>query len=225
MDVDMDSLTPPAKQAHGPSAATEGIEEYRGDKALAQAQASAKPRQAERVSESASLQKGDGSEHDREADAHNSLGRMAINYIIGGAREESGSQTSRRNSILDRPDILLSYAQVIFNASILLVFLYLLFGLVWTVQHDVTEKVREYEIEYLGEIASCSTAYAANHCGTSQQAPALTEACGSWQRCAARDPKIVGRARVTAETFAEILNGFVDVVSWKTMVRVGFLPR
>lgn len=28
----------------------------------------------------------------------------------------------------------------------------------------------------------------------------------------------MGRARVTAETFAEILNGFVDVVSWKTMV-------
>lgn len=51
------------------------------------------------------------------------------------------------------------------------------------------------------------------------QAPALTEACEAWRRCAARDPTVVGRARVTAETFAEILNGFVDVVSWKTMVR------
>ena len=40
----------------------------------------------------------------------------------------------------------------------------------------------------------------------------------TWERCAARDPTVVGRARVTAETFAEILNGFVDVVSWKTMV-------
>lgn len=50
------------------------------------------------------------------------------------------------------------------------------------------------------------------------QAPALTEACATWQRCAARDPTVVGRARVTAETFAEILNGFVDAVSWKTMV-------
>lgn len=29
---------------------------------------------------------------------------------------------------------------------------------------------------------------------------------------------MVGRARVTAETFAEILNGFVDAVSWKTML-------
>jgi hypothetical protein len=29
----------------------------------------------------------------------------------------------------------------------------------------------------------------------------------------------VGRVRVGAETFAEILNGFVDVISWKTMVR------
>ena len=28
----------------------------------------------------------------------------------------------------------------------------------------------------------------------------------------------VGRARVGAETFAEICNGFVEVISWKTMV-------
>ena len=34
----------------------------------------------------------------------------------------------------------------------------------------------------------------------------------------ARDPTVVGRARVAAETFAEILNGFVDVISWKSMV-------
>ena len=41
---------------------------------------------------------------------------------------------------------------------------------------------------------------------------------GHWQRCSARDPANVGRARVAAETVAEIVNGFVDVVSWKSML-------
>lgn len=74
------------------------------------------------------------------------------------------------------------------------------------------------DADYLGEIASCSSAYAQNRCGTEAQAPALSELCESWKRCSARDPTVVGRARVTAETFAEILNGFVDAVSWKTML-------
>lgn len=49
-------------------------------------------------------------------------------------------------SVLERPELLLTYAQVLFNASIIFVFLYLLFSLVWTVQRDVSQKVREYEL-------------------------------------------------------------------------------
>ena len=119
---------------------------------------------------------------------------------------------------LPRPETLLTYAQVVFNLSILVVFLYLLLNIVLTIQHDVSQKVREYELDYLGEMSSCEARYTSNRCGSDMQAPALSEACEAWRRCASRDPTVVGRARVTAETFAEILNGFVDVVSWKTML-------
>lgn len=119
---------------------------------------------------------------------------------------------------LPRPETLLTYAQVVFNLSILVVFLYLMLNIVLTIQHDVSQKVREYELDYLDEISSCEARYTSNRCGSDMQAPALSEACEAWRRCASRDPTVVGRARVTAETFAEILNGFVDVVSWKTML-------
>lgn len=33
-----------------------------------------------------------------------------------------------------------------------------------------------------------------------------------------RDPAVIGRAKVGAETFAEVINSFVDHISWKTMV-------
>ncbi|KAI3618395.1 hypothetical protein CBS9595_002758 [Malassezia furfur] len=151
----------------------------------------------------------------------------ARDYLYARSSRSDAPAAEPRPGLLDRPEVFLTYAQVIFNASILLVFLYLLFCMVYTVQRDVSQKVHEYEIgtwmshtEYLGEIAACSSAYETNRCGTELQAPALAEACATWQRCASRDPTVVGRARVTAETFAEILNGFVDAVSWKTMVRL-----
>ncbi|WFD49392.1 hypothetical protein GLX27_004072 [Malassezia furfur] len=142
----------------------------------------------------------------------------ARDYLYARTSRSDAPSSEPRAGLLDRPEVFLTYAQVIFNASLLLVFLYLLFCVVYTVQRDVSQKVREYEIEYLGEIAACSSAYETNRCGTDLQAPALAEACATWQRCASRDPTVVGRARVTAETFAEILNGFVDAVSWKTML-------
>lgn len=35
-----------------------------------------------------------------------------------------------------------------------------------------------------------------------------------------RDPLAIGRAQVGAETFAGVVNSFVDPISWKTMVRL-----
>ena len=34
----------------------------------------------------------------------------------------------------------------------------------------------------------------------------------------ARDPRVVGRARVGAGVLAEVVNGFVEEISWKTLV-------
>lgn len=37
-----------------------------------------------------------------------------------------------------------------------------------------------------------------------------------------RDPTKVGRAKVGAELIAEVVNGFVEPISWKTLVRLRF---
>ncbi|GAC96540.1 hypothetical protein PHSY_004120 [Pseudozyma hubeiensis SY62] len=150
-----------------------------------------------------------------------SITKYAVNYILPNAvsplpHQHQGSSGSATN-FMDKPELLLGYAQFIFNATILWAFLYLLYNFVRMVQKDVAEKVRSYEMDTLSEITACAAAYTANRCGTELQAPALANACKNWERCSARDPAVVGTARVTAETFAEILNGFVDSVSWKTM--------
>lgn len=43
--------------------------------------------------------------------------------------------------------------------------------------------------------------------------------CGVWETCMNRDPTKVGRAKVGAELIAEVVNGFVEPISWKTLVR------
>lgn len=77
----------------------------------------------------------------RKALQHRSFSARARDYLQG--RRVDGEP---RPKLLERPEVLLTYAQVIFNASILVVFLYLLFCMVYTIQRDVSQKVHEYEI-------------------------------------------------------------------------------
>ena len=49
--------------------------------------------------------------------------------------------------------------------------------------------------------------------------PALVDQCGAWATCMQRDPTRIGRATVTAELLAEIVNSFMETITWKTLVR------
>lgn len=79
-----------------------------------------------------------------------SITKYAVTYILPNAvsplpNQPVMSSTSTVN-YMDKPALLLGYAQLIFNASILSTFLYLLYHVVRTVQRDVAEKVRAYEM-------------------------------------------------------------------------------
>lgn len=65
----------------------------------------------------------------------------------------------------------------------------------------------------------CSKEYLENRCAPNTRVPAMEKACVAWEKCMNRDPTVVGRARVSAETFAEIINSFIEPISYKTMVR------
>ncbi|EJD04486.1 uncharacterized protein FOMMEDRAFT_19705 [Fomitiporia mediterranea MF3/22] len=117
----------------------------------------------------------------------------------------------------DTPYILLGYLQFMFNLSLILVFLYLLVQFIFTVQHDVEQRIGEYSMDILQEITTCAQLYKQNLCDTSP-IPAMLHQCATWETCMNRDPKVVGRARVGAEMLAEVVNGFVEPISWKTLL-------
>jgi len=118
---------------------------------------------------------------------------------------------------VDTPQVLLGYLQFFFNLSLVMVFLYLLVQFILTVQRDVGHRISEYSMEIVQEIGMCATQYRNNLC-ENNPVPAMIQQCASWKTCMDRDPTMVGRARVGAELIADVINGFVEPISWKTLV-------
>lgn len=117
----------------------------------------------------------------------------------------------------DTPQVLLGYLQFFFNLSLVMVFLYLLVQFILTVQRDVEHRISEYSMDIVQEIGMCATQYRNNLCDNNP-VPAMIQQCASWKTCMDRDPTMVGRARVGAELIADVINGFVEPISWKTLV-------
>ena len=100
----------------------------------------------------------------------------------------------------------------------MIVVLYLLTSFLRTIQADVDTKVRQFSQKKLSEISDCTNQFTANRCGTGYRVPAVETLCASWEACMSQDPDEVGRARVSAQTFAEILNSLIEPISYKAMV-------
>ncbi|KAH3676216.1 hypothetical protein WICPIJ_009176 [Wickerhamomyces pijperi] len=116
------------------------------------------------------------------------------------------------------PYILSLYLQLFFNVVIVSVILYFIYIFISTVKADVENKVDSYASDIIQEIALCTREYHMNHCLPGQRVVALETVCSNWERCMNRDPTALGRAKIGAETFAEIINGFIKPISWKTMI-------
>lgn len=96
--------------------------------------------------------------------------------------------------------------------------LYLAFSATRTVLHDAQLKVDERLQVMVSEIALCSRQYIDNRCSPDLRVPAMEKACMEWETCMSRDPSTTSRARLHAETIAEILNGFFGAISTRTYV-------
>ena len=117
----------------------------------------------------------------------------------------------------DAPSIIAKYLQVFFNAVILGGCLYMFWSFYATIRADVDRASEDAMAEVLAEMATCSRNYIENRCAADTRLPALETVCSNWELCMNRDPKAVKRARLSAHTFAEIFNSFVEPISLKTM--------
>jgi len=117
------------------------------------------------------------------------------------------------------PHILSFYAQLLLNVFIVFFIIYIIYSFWSTIRSDVDKKSQEAAAEILAEMAVCAQNYRENRCERDTRVPAMETVCVNWEKCMNRDPRSVGRARVSAHTFAEIFNSFIEPISYKAMVR------
>ena len=116
------------------------------------------------------------------------------------------------------PDVLSRYAQFVLNLFFVALLIVIMYCSWATIRSDVDEASREVAAETMAEMVLCTREFKANKCDSADRVPAMESMCSSWEKCMNRDPTMVGRARVSAQTFAEIITSFADRISYKTMV-------
>ncbi|PVH70639.1 hypothetical protein DL98DRAFT_436601 [Cadophora sp. DSE1049] len=118
----------------------------------------------------------------------------------------------------DLPHVLSFYVQLAVNISIAGLTIFGVYTFWMTVRANVDKASEKERALILNEIELCRISFMANGCGSDLGAPALQTVCENWEQCVIRDPDSIGHARVSAHTFAQIFNSFVELMSYKAMV-------
>ena len=121
------------------------------------------------------------------------------------------------------PNILSYYAQLTLNAFLAGLAIFGLWSFWVTIQADVNKASEDATAMVVAEMAKCAKEFLDNGCANKNRPPALEAVCDNWDHCMTRDPNSVGRARISAHTFAQIFNSFIEPISYKAMVCVVFL--
>lgn len=118
----------------------------------------------------------------------------------------------------DLPHIFSYYLQTILNAFYCLCIIYFISAFWSAIKSDVEKEIEKAAGEIWVEVNMCAQQYRENKCERETRVPAMEKACANWETCMNRDPSGVGRAKVSAHTFALIFNSFIEAISWKAMV-------
>ena len=146
------------------------------------------------------------------------------------SRQHSGSKKGPQEAffptlikiIVDHPSlphVLAFYVQLLWNLFLCLLFMYVLYTFWATIRQDVDMKAEESVSQALAEMAVCANEFVQNRCDRASRVPAMEAMCDNWENCMNRDPHKVARARISAHTFAEIFNSFIEPITYKAMVR------
>lgn len=118
------------------------------------------------------------------------------------------------------PSILSWWAQLFVNLLLFSLAVYVVFSVVSTIRAEFEQAAQGAKDEILETMSRCADNYVSNKCASGDRLPALKDLCMNWDQCMSQDPDKVGRAKVSAQTMAMIINSFIDPISWKAFVRL-----
>jgi hypothetical protein len=179
-----------------------------------------KMRKRKRIDRDYALVRGQRDDSDFESDSGESRPRSKGKHTKED--QEPGWLASTFNYIESHPNlpnVLSFWAQMGINFFIAGLTVFGIFTFWMTVRSDVDKASEDARALVMMEMAKCAKDYVDNQCGgTQKRLPALEVVCDNWEHCMNRDPNSIGRARVSAHTFAQIFNSFIEPISYKAMV-------
>ncbi|GJD05536.1 Nucleus export protein brr6 [Galdieria sulphuraria] len=132
--------------------------------------------------------------------------------------EKRQEESHRLQKHLYMPYVIAGYLQLIFNMVIVAIVLLSLLSIAWSIRNDIVGKVMEQTIEAQAIVRRCYNDYVDNKCNETQSIPLLRQQCHTWYVCMTRDPKSIGsKTKLYAETLSEVLNSFVEPISYRTL--------
>ncbi len=141
------------------------------------------------------------------------------NYLLSPPSHHSGPSTHCVScGHRPFPDTISSYIQLFLNLFAVGLLVGASLHLAAMIKHDVDMKVAEYVADAMADIDVCARHHSENRCEpASERVPAMGRQCDEWAACMQRNPLLVGTSRLSAQTVAEVLDSFVEPISWKTM--------
>lgn len=131
---------------------------------------------------------------------------LTINEV--GSRSETSTST---------PRVLLVYLQLLFNASLVALSMHFVLSFFRIMRKDVDCQLEVQRKQLQQEIDICTNEYHSNHCyPLAERTKFMEQHCIDWERCMNRQ---LSKSKIWAETFAEVMNGFMDAISLRTMVK------
>ncbi|KAI7867241.1 Di-sulfide bridge nucleocytoplasmic transport domain-containing protein [Spinellus fusiger] len=131
---------------------------------------------------------------------------------------------------------LLTYLQTLFNCIVIILSLYVLLKMIIYIRADFLLKIKEHIYKLVQKSQLCIEKYQKNQCHSSTRVPALEKSCNEWELYpfSLNIPLNVYRnefllinldfmvliyiVKIAAEVAAEIVNSFVDNISYKTLM-------
>jgi hypothetical protein len=133
-------------------------------------------------------------------------------------QQQQRSTSWERHAAL--PAIITGYVQALFNLIVVCCVLAALYWFATAIQQDIDLRAEGFRREVMSEIQTCAREYTANRCDPADRIPAMQKTCEVWKNCMQQDPFAVARGKISAHTLAEIINSFVEPISYKTMIFV-----
>lgn len=165
----------------------------------------------------------DDSDRPSSSDGPNEKSKKQVKGSDSEPPQSRMSKFSEFFALLERhpniPSILSWWAQLFVNLSLFSLAVYVVFSVVSTIRAEFEQAAQGAKDEILETMSRCAENYLSNKCASGDRLPALKDLCMNWDTCMNQDPDKVGRARVSAQTMAMIINSFIDPISWKAFVR------